>query len=590
MPVRFQLRRDTSTTWSSINPTLEPGEPGLETDTFKLKIGDGATAWNSLAYYPLTDFQNLQNLPTTLAGYGITDGYENSDVDTHLNTSTATTGEVLSWNGADYDWVAQSGGGGGIALTDLSVTSNAAGTAALTYNNTTGVFSYTPPDLSSYLTSYTETDTLDSVVGRGATTSTTAVIPFYYANQAAFPNATTYHGAMAHSHTDGAMYFAHGGVWNKLANNSQLANASNWDTAFGWGDHSTAGYLTSETTTTLTADSVNTKLVFTDETGTANDVDLSWAVDDTNLARLTSGTLDALTGIATFTRDDATTFTVDFSALLNITLADLSVTQNAASGNGTLSYNNTTGVFSYTPPDLSGYLASGAIVVPSVNGTAADGNLQLGNNSDAMSINGNTVTSQSTSTTTVSSSAGSVNLYSVGGTDARLLLNGSGGQILLQSNTQMDILAGTAGADGDINITWGNVDIQRGNLTVAGLTTLAETTEVTSDLTGATGVVAHDLSNGAVFDHTSLAADFTANFTNVPTTASRTISVALILTQGATAYMPTAVQIDGVAQTILWQGGSAPTGTASGTDVVSFTLIRSSGSAWKVIGSATGYA
>ncbi len=46
---------------------------------------------------------------------------------------------------------------GGIALTDLSVTQNAVGTAALSYNNTTGVFSYTPPDLSSYLTSYTVT-------------------------------------------------------------------------------------------------------------------------------------------------------------------------------------------------------------------------------------------------------------------------------------------------------------------------------------------------------------------------------------------------------------------------------------------------
>lgn len=38
-----------------------------------------------------------------------------------------------------------------------------------------------------------------------------------------------------------------------------------------------------------------------------------------------------------------------------IELTDLSVTQNAASGSGTLSYNNTTGVISYTPPDLSSY-------------------------------------------------------------------------------------------------------------------------------------------------------------------------------------------------------------------------------------------
>ena len=35
-----------------------------------------------------------------------------------------------------------------VELGDLSVTTNAAGTAALTYNSSTGVFSYTPPDLS----------------------------------------------------------------------------------------------------------------------------------------------------------------------------------------------------------------------------------------------------------------------------------------------------------------------------------------------------------------------------------------------------------------------------------------------------------
>jgi hypothetical protein len=33
-------------------------------------------------------------------------------VDAHLNTGTASSGEVLSWTGSDYDWVAQSGGGG----------------------------------------------------------------------------------------------------------------------------------------------------------------------------------------------------------------------------------------------------------------------------------------------------------------------------------------------------------------------------------------------------------------------------------------------------------------------------------------------
>jgi len=105
-----------------------------------------------------------------------------------------------------------------------------------------------------------------------------------------------------------------------------------------------ATFSTVETTTSLTSDSVNQKLVFTDETGTANDIDLSWAVDDTNLARLTSGTLDSETGIATFTRDDATTFTVDFSPLFDDT--------NLARITGA-SFNTVDGVLTLTRSDAS---------------------------------------------------------------------------------------------------------------------------------------------------------------------------------------------------------------------------------------------
>lgn len=48
--VKFQLRRDTAANWASVNPTLGPGEPALETDTRNVKYGDGVTAWNSLPY------------------------------------------------------------------------------------------------------------------------------------------------------------------------------------------------------------------------------------------------------------------------------------------------------------------------------------------------------------------------------------------------------------------------------------------------------------------------------------------------------------------------------------------------------------
>jgi hypothetical protein len=48
--IRIQNRRGNSSAWESADPTLEPGEIGVESDTGKFKIGDGSTAWTTLAY------------------------------------------------------------------------------------------------------------------------------------------------------------------------------------------------------------------------------------------------------------------------------------------------------------------------------------------------------------------------------------------------------------------------------------------------------------------------------------------------------------------------------------------------------------
>jgi hypothetical protein len=47
---RIQLRRDTATNWTTLNPILDSGEIAVESDTGKLKVGDGTTAWTSLSY------------------------------------------------------------------------------------------------------------------------------------------------------------------------------------------------------------------------------------------------------------------------------------------------------------------------------------------------------------------------------------------------------------------------------------------------------------------------------------------------------------------------------------------------------------
>ena len=50
MATQIQTRRDTSANWASANPVLLEGEMGYETDTLKLKVGDGVTPYNALAY------------------------------------------------------------------------------------------------------------------------------------------------------------------------------------------------------------------------------------------------------------------------------------------------------------------------------------------------------------------------------------------------------------------------------------------------------------------------------------------------------------------------------------------------------------
>ncbi len=67
----------------------------------------------------------------------------------NVTISSASTGQVLKWSGTA--WTNQADAGG-IALGDLSVTTASAGAASLAYNNTSGAFTYTPPDLSSFIT------------------------------------------------------------------------------------------------------------------------------------------------------------------------------------------------------------------------------------------------------------------------------------------------------------------------------------------------------------------------------------------------------------------------------------------------------
>jgi hypothetical protein len=250
------------------------------------------------AYYAHTRWIELVNTETDRT---VGTGTENYNVG--VITATSFVGD-----GSQLTGIGTTSGGSGIALTSLSVTVNAVGLSTLSYNNSTGVFAFTPPNLTGYATT-------GSIVGFITAGALTGYV-------------TT--GALVGYATEGYVTTQIGlNTFTGAASTITSGQISNWDTSYNWGDHSTVGYVTSLTINDL-AD-VNAG-------GPSTGQVLKWSGTEWNAA----ADLTAAGGSG-------------------IGLTDLSVTVNSV-GVSTLSYNNATGVFAYTPPNLTGYATTSSIV------------------------------------------------------------------------------------------------------------------------------------------------------------------------------------------------------------------------------------
>ena len=317
-----------------------------------------------------------------------------------------------------------------------------------------------------YLTSYTETQTLDDVVGRGHSTSRDVSIggsifadKIYYSNvwstltdiynQAP---AILYHGMFAHVHETGHGYFAHQGDWIQLLDTSSkltdlsdtlddvpdsgwdgnilrynfatskwereepislgigTADINNWNASYNWGNHATVGYLTSYTETQTLDDVLGLGNSTTKGINLGVLTATSFIGDGSGITGITTLNISNIGNYATVTYVDTQIGIKTFSGAYNdlsgkpgipttitdlndvntpspvvgqvlkwsgdswqaaadiggsggagIGYSDLSVTQNSV-GVSSLSYNQVTGVFSYTPPDLTGYATTTSIV------------------------------------------------------------------------------------------------------------------------------------------------------------------------------------------------------------------------------------
>jgi len=129
MAVQIQIRRGTAANWTSTNPTLAEGELGYETDTGKLKAGDGSTAWTSLGYISGTGALTEVSSDTTPQLGGDLDvngnaivSVSNGDIAITPNGTGSIILDGLTWPSADgsANQVLKTAGDGTLSFGDAS--------------------------------------------------------------------------------------------------------------------------------------------------------------------------------------------------------------------------------------------------------------------------------------------------------------------------------------------------------------------------------------------------------------------------------------------------------------------------------------
>lgn len=146
------------------------------------------------------------------------------------------------------------------------------------------------------------------------------------------------------------------------------------------------------------------------------------------------------------------------------------------------------------------------------------------------------------------------------------------------------------------NLTVNSTSTFNGNTSVPAsiITNMVEPTTVSA--TAATGTINFDTTTQSVLYYTTNAsANWTVNFRgssgtslNTLLSTGQSISVAFMVTQGATAYFANNHQVDGANVTPKWQGGTAPTaGNAGAIDIYSYTIVKTGSATFTILAAQT---
>jgi hypothetical protein len=176
---------------------------------------------------------------------------------------------------------------------------------------------------------------------------------------------------------------------------------------------------------------------------------------------------------------------------------------------------------------------------------------------------------------------------------------GANGNVLTSNGTTWQSTTPAAGVSLSADNTWTGTQTFSGTSAklAAVLTDAAEVATISA--TAATGTINYDITTQSVLYYTSNAsANWTVNFRassgtslNTAMSTGQSVTVAFLVTQGATAYYNNVVQVDGSSVTPKYQGGTAwAAGNASSIDAYVYTIVKTGSAAFTVFASQTRFA
>ena len=359
-------------------------------------------------------------------------------------------------------------------------------------------------------------------------------------------------------------------------------NASAYDGKYLKYDHSIQRFVFSTVTTGLSTETQTLNNVLA--LGNTSSIGLSVGVitatsfigDGSNL----TGVVTSISGGVGINVDQSTgsvIITATGGSTSGIAYSDLSV-YIGSPGISTLSYDNEFGIFTYIPPDLSEFITSvdlvGFATIGYVNDAVSGVSTFSGNYDDLINkpdFTGFVTTGYVDNVIVGFITSGNLSGFATTGDLVGFVTSGD----LVGFVTSGDVTV--VGIDTSGTSTFNNINIS-GIATFSSSTVFNQgTQEVFDTLTSSTGTVIHDCSNGHIFYHTNPSANWTINLTNLSLNQEYATTITIVVNQNDPAYIPTALQIEGVLQSIKWQNNSQPPGTVLGIDAITFNILNDGG-------------